>query len=267
MTCGVLIFAFNNAHIDYLSMAAWSAQNIHRHLDIPVCVVTDACTIPAHYKFDQIVRVASTDTQVRHFTDLDVVAVWHNGSRTNAYELSPWDLTLVLDADYVVASNQLRTLFATDNHFMCHRTAVDVSGYPAFNENNWFGQTKVPMHWATVMLFKKSQSAKLIFDSMQMIKTHWNHYRNIYKISESTYRNDFALSIAMNLVEGHTLWSTDIPWNLSTVTPKSQLTQLEADTYRIDYVDAQEKARWIVLNQDFHAMGKQALGAIVANPC
>jgi hypothetical protein len=43
------------------------------------------------------------------------------------------------------------------------------------------------------------------------------------------------------------------------------LTQLDADSYRVDFLTPDKKARWITLTQDFHAMGKQQLGAIVAN--
>jgi hypothetical protein len=31
---GVLIFAFNNEATDYIAMAAWSAKNIRRHLEL-----------------------------------------------------------------------------------------------------------------------------------------------------------------------------------------------------------------------------------------
>ena len=41
MTTGVVIFAFDNEHVDYTGMAAWSAHNIHRNLDLPVCLITD----------------------------------------------------------------------------------------------------------------------------------------------------------------------------------------------------------------------------------
>ena len=41
MTTGALILAFNNEHTDYLAMAAWSADRIRQHLDIPVAVITD----------------------------------------------------------------------------------------------------------------------------------------------------------------------------------------------------------------------------------
>jgi hypothetical protein len=52
---------------------------------------------------------------------------------------------------------------------------------------------------------------------------------------------------------------------LASLTPNHQLTQLEADCYRVDFVTADNKPRWIELSTDFHAMGKQQLGAIVAN--
>ena len=58
-----------------------------------------------------------------------------------------------------------------------------------------------------------------------------------------------------------------IPGSLVSVTPEHQLTQLSPDIYRIDFTTPDKKARWITVSQDFHAMGKQQLGAIVENPC
>jgi hypothetical protein len=43
------------------------------------------------------------------------------------------------------------------------------------------------------------------------------------------------------------------------------LTQVDPDRYRVDFVTADGKSRWIELTSDFHAMGKQQLGDIVAN--
>jgi hypothetical protein len=123
------------------------------------------------------------------------------------------------------------------------------------------------MWWATVMMFRRSQQAELIFDAMQMIRDHWSHYRNIYKITNPTYRNDHALSIALGMVNGHTLNHPDIPWALASLTPEHQLTQLDKDRYRVDFVNSENQRRWTTVTQDFHAMGKQQLGAIVANPC
>jgi len=192
---------------------------------------------------------------------------WHNLNRMDAYRLSPWDRTLVLDADYVVASNQLQSILDVDRDFLAHRWAYDVTGCNNFEGLNSFGNNRMPMWWATVMMFRRSRYAELIFDSMQMIRDNWTHYRNLYKNNNTTYRNDHALSIALGIVNGHTVDHAGIPWKLASLTPDHKLTQLEQDRYRVDFVNSENKPRWIELRQDFHAMGKQALGEIVANPC
>jgi hypothetical protein len=266
MTTGVLIFAFNNEHVDYVAMASWSAKNIHRHLDLPVCLVTDKPDHQFSESFDQVVVIDRTNTgHPRYFKDYKQVAIWHNTTRVNAYDLSPWDHTLVLDADYVVASDQLRLLFETNQDFLAHRWAHDMSGQLAFFDNNWFGMYRMPMSWATVMCFRRSKKAEMIFGSMQMIRDHWDHYRHLYQIGETVYRNDYSLSIAQNLVDGHALNSPHIPWSLATVTPETKLEQVDKDTYKITYETLESKNKWMFIQQDFHAMGKQALEHIIAN--
>ena len=265
MTTGVLIFAFNNEHIDYLTMANWSAKNIRRHLGLPVAVVTDI-TVPTNYNFEQIIYAKPEGLYTRKFEDLPESVTWYNGNRVDAYNLSPWNCTLVLDADYVVASNQLTNILNVDQDFLAHRTAYDVTSHPNFDEHNYFGQHKMPMWWATVMIFRKSKQAELIFKTMQMIRTNWKHYRALYGVNRPTYRNDFALSIALGIVNGHTLDHNAIPWSLATVTHDQKLTQLAQDQYQVEFFTQDRKPRWIRLNHDFHAMGKGQLGAIVDHP-
>ena len=249
MTTGAVIFARNNEHMDYVSMARWSAKNIKRHLGIPTHIVTDD---------------SRTDGGSRHFADAGTVT-WHNTNRMDAYRLSPWDRTLVLDADYVVATDQLRSILDCDADFLAHRWAYDVTGCNDFQGLNYFGGVNMPMWWATVMVFNKCKQAELIFDTMAMIRDNWTHYKNIYKNNSRTYRNDHALSIALLIMNGHTLDHPGIPWRMSTLTPEHQLSRLSQDQYRVDFVNTQGQARWIQLNQDFHAMGKGQLGAIIAS--
>lgn len=249
MTTGALIFARNNEHTDYVAMANWSAKNIKRHLGIDTCIVTDD---------------SRTDSGTRNLYDTGTV-VWHNTNRMDAYKQSPWDRTLVLDADYVVASDQLRCVLDSDQDFLAHRWAYDVTGCNNFEGLNWFGDVGMPMWWATVMVFNKCRQAELIFDTMAMIRDNWTHYRNIYKNKKHTYRNDHALSIALLIVNGHTLDHCQIPWRLASLTPEHKLSQQKQDQYRVDFVNTEGQRRWIELRQDFHAMGKKQLGDIVAN--
>jgi hypothetical protein len=266
MTTGALIFAFNNEHTDYVQMAAWSATNIRRHLNIPVAIVTDAVDHPLMFThFDSVVNAAPDSGGTRHFTDYNQTVTWYNAGRVDAYALSPWDQTLLLDADYVVASNALSVVLKSNQEFLAHQTALDATGENDFLGLNLFGKFQMPMWWATVVMFRRCAAAELIFDSMKMIRANWAHYRHLYQTGNTVYRNDHALSIALGIVNGHTLSYPKIPWQLVSVLPEHQLVELGQDHYRINYTNSENKQRWVDLHeQDFHAMGKRHLGDIVA---
>jgi hypothetical protein len=267
MTRGALIFAFDNEEINYLAMAAWCANNIKRHLGVDVAVVTDNKQAHQNSAFDYVIdAIPLGGTSKRYFDDIGGSVSWHNANRIDAYHLSPFDQTLVLDADYVVASDQLTKLFCIPNEFVCHRWAYDVTGIDNFEDLNYFGRHKMPMSWATVMYFNKCKLSESIFEMMTMIKNNWQHYRNLYGIAKSTYRNDHALSIALNTLFGHTTQHPEIPWQLASLVPAHKLTQLNIDQYRVDFETSDKKKKFITLiNQDFHAMGKKHLGDIIAN--
>ena len=268
MTTGALIFAFNNQDIDYVALAEWSAKNIRRHLDIPTTVITNSKQAVGNVNFAHVILTEPMGTGTRHFDDLGKTVPWYNANRVNAYTLSPYDQTLLLDADYVVASDQLRTVLKASQNFMCHRQAYNLATADPLNDLNKFGTYGMPMWWATVIMFRKSNTTQYIFDCMQMVQNNWQHYRDLYGIQNKTYRNDFALSIALGIVSGHTLSVDEIPWDLASVMPDNQLTSNQIDGYDITFLDQQRKTKTIgVQGFDFHAMGKRHLGDLVANPC
>ena len=264
MTTGALIFAFDNEQTDYISMAAWSAKNIHRHLGIPVAVVTDYENPPGD--FDYVINTQAQSGGTRYFEDYNQTVTWNNAGRVDAYTLSPWEQTLVLDADYVVASSDLKTVLACDTDFMCHKTAVNLAGGYPLTGLNVFGRHNIPMYWATVMMFRRSNTAQYIFDCMNMIRDNWQHYRDLYQIDKKTYRNDFALTIAIGIVSGHTGSVDQIPWPLMTAMPDTVLTSNSPDYYTINYMDSDQKHKTLGwAGMDFHAMGKRHLEMIIAS--
>lgn len=266
MKTGALIFAFNNEHTDYVQLAAWNATNIRRHLGIPVAVITDAVDHPLTCShFDCVISAKPESGGRRHFGDYNQTVTWYNAGRVDAYDLSPWDQTLLLDADYVVASDALKSVLHAQQEFLAHQTAIDATGENDFSGLNYFGKFHMSMWWATVVMFRRSTTTKLIFDSMKMIRANWQHYRHLYQTGNSVYRNDHALSIALGIVNGHTLQYPAIPWQLVSVMPEHSITELAQDHYRIDYTNSNNQRRWVDMkNQDFHGMGKQQLGEIVA---
>jgi hypothetical protein len=268
MITGALIFAFNNEHTDYVRMAAWGAANIRRHLGIPVAVVTN---VPEHElvksSFDRVIAADAESGGTRYFSDIGQTVTWYNAGRVDAYALSPWDQTLVLDADYVVAGDELKKVLAMPQDFACHRWSSSVDGDQNFYQgNNWFGRPAMPMYWATVMMFRRSSTAQYIFDCMNMVRDNWSHYRDLYSIDRATYRNDYALSIALGIVSGHTQSVDAIPWTLLAVLPEHTITQLEPDFYEVIYHDSHARRKALAFNGvDIHVMCKQHLENLIAN--
>jgi hypothetical protein len=268
MTTGALIFAFNNEHTDYVRLAAWSAANIRRHLGIPVAVVTN---MPDHdlvkSSFDVVIAADAESGGTRYFSDIGHSVTWYNAGRVDAYALSPWDQTLVLDADYVVAGDELKRVLSMPQAFACHRWSKSVDSDQNFYQgNNWVGSPAMPMYWATVMMFRRSPAAEYIFDCMNMVRNNWSHYRDLYGIDRATYRNDYALSIALGIVAGHTQSVDAIPWTLLTVLPEHQITSLETDFYEVTYQDSHNRLKYLAFNGvDIHVMCKHHLENLIAN--
>jgi len=259
---GALIFAFNNEATDYIAMAAWSAKNIRRHLNLPVAVVTDNPEIAAQYQFEHIIATVADTGGTRHFADYGATVTWHNAGRINAYELSPFDQTLVLDADYVVASDALLEVLTIPQQFAAFKDSLDVANLTNLET---FGEYKMPMWWATVMMFRRGNISQYIFDSMQMIRNNWQHYRDLYGIHHGNYRNDYALSIALGLVAGSEQSVYEFYGSMVNVMPELRLTWVEQDHYEVEYINANGQLKnmsW--KGMDFHAMCKRHLEVIVA---
>lgn len=265
MTTGALIFAFNNEKTDYVKMATWSAKRIRSFLSIPVAIVTDSTDPGLVKEFEHVINVTAQTGGSRYFDDYADTVSWHNAGRTDAYSLSPFDVTLVLDSDYVVNSDKLKSYLDAPQDFLAYREAFNLCD-PRQDFMSTFGRNRFPMWWATVMLFRKSPTAQYIFDCMTMIKNNWKHYRDLYGIAEHNYRNDYALSIALGIVSGHTLKVDSFPGALASVMPDTELLRINLDpeVWELRYNNASGNQRFGFTGMDFHAMGKKYLEAVIA---
>jgi hypothetical protein len=261
MRQGAMMFAFNNQKLDYVKLAAWNAHNIKQFLGLPTTLVTDQ---PIENSiFDQVIVVERPAAGTRYFEDVGSTVSWYNGNRVDALDLSPYDRTLLLDADYVVGSNLLDSWMNVDQEFMCYKKAFDITGRTPMTDLQTFGTHQFPMWWATVMMFDKTNTSRYIFDSMRMVRDNWQHYRNLYKIAQTNFRNDYALSIALGLLSGHTIKIKSSVSSMPTAMPDVKITRAD-DAYQFDFV-RDNKNVWVRLkNLDFHAMGKKHLERLIA---
>jgi hypothetical protein len=207
---GVLLFAFNST-INYVSIAEKCARLVEFYLKLPVTLVTDS-TDTITYTFDHVILAENTMDNYKSAFDS---TKWRNANRYQAYELSPYDETLLIDTDYLVLDNSLLTLFdqTVDYQIMANnQTPTDP----------WqldMGNTSLPYLWATVILFKKTIKSNLLFNLVGRIQRNYNYYTKLYNIRERNFRNDYAFTIANVILNGYDIESTDtkIPWSMLTI--------------------------------------------------
>lgn len=209
MSKGILLFAFSGG-FDYYSLASICAKRAKHFLNLPVSVVTDNKKILLDKDidniFDKIIEIDNEDHQSKIFYDgysNSETFVWKNSNRFQAFELTPYEETLVIDIDYLVSSDFLLNSFKINKDFLIFKDAYDLSGWRKNTEFEFVNQWSIPFYWATVFYFKKTEYTKLLFALIAEIKENWDYYRLLYQIRESLFRNDFAFSIAIHILNGY----------------------------------------------------------------
>lgn len=195
MSKGVLTFCVNTQYYRYDKIAQKTLPLFVKNLGIPVTVVTNKET----YKLIGNIKGIDyrvIDNQIGNFID---GKPWHNLDRYRAYELSPYDRTLLVDLDYFCYTDFLLSLFDTDYDLLVHDKVHDVSGRGTYD---FRAQSSIPMVWATLIFFRKTPKAKAVFDMVEYIKNHYDYFCNLYRISFRNFRNDYAFAIALHQLNG-----------------------------------------------------------------
>lgn len=213
MTRGVLLFAQNNPEIDYVQMAIYAAERIKKFLDVPVTLATDNLdylekTYPEKLNvFEHILDITSPFVQKKQFYDgtlSNKVLPWKNFTRADAYDITPYDETIIMDVDYILNSDKLSHIWNSSTDLAIYKTGYDLAQWRDTSSFEYFNQYTIPFYWATVFYFKKNSVARSFFKIVQHIRYNWAYYRLLYAIGSSSYRNDYAFSIAIHMLNGHT---------------------------------------------------------------
>lgn len=260
MSRGVLIFAFNTVDINYVKMAEYTATRINHFLNLPVTLVTDTNLTSVHNIFDKVINIEP------NYTNLKKGKVWINKDRYKAFELSPYNSTILLDVDYIVNSQKLNKLFDIVEDICAHNTTN--FAFLLKNEQELLSNISYQTFWATVVCFKKTKKAKQVFDCMKMIQENYGHYANIYQFMPSPYRNDYALSVALHIVNGHILPISEIiPWNLFHVDDKVSIYKIISSNLCNEFLLMKDninfgrlKKEYIIIKDlDFHLLNKDSM--------
>jgi len=242
---GALLFAFNNGHVDYVKMASLTAKRINDYLDLPCTLITDQKT---DYKFDNIIYLDKDPTNSKH------KKVWYNKGRFNAFDLSPYDETLLLDVDYIVNSNKLNKVWSFYDDYCIHNSTAFLMYPEALQEQ--VSPTSFNTLWATVFFFKKTERVKLFFDCVKMVQENYMHYIDLHGMWSTTFRNDHAFAISNRILNGHIENKKDfIPWNLIHIGERTRVEKIDNTEYKITL--QQNKSQYIIVKDlDFHMLDK-----------
>jgi len=266
---GILIFAFNNDRIDYFKHACWVADRVEQYLGLPTTIVTNEKSINDRQVKHNLVKSVPESGGRRNFDHKTNSKVddWFNAARYTAYNLSPYNETIVIDSDYIVNSDQLLKVFDLGHDVVCHRNAYDVSGLDRFRHYKYFGTYNFPHYWATVLYFKKSKFAENFFDVLTMVRKNYPHYANIHKFNHFMFRNDYAVSIALSIIYGHDLDAIpSIPWSIPTCYDDVNISNLTDNKIELSYDERVDNERNILkyhrtylTDTDLHCINKFTL--------
>ena len=246
---GVVIFAFNSTTVDYVALADQTSRLVEHNLKLPITLITDLDADPK-FTYDEVIRVQSEGGNVRTSAGGNITE-WRNFGRYLAYELSPYETTILIDGDYLVLDKTLLTLCEQDFDYrlMHHNKTPNGPSYEAM------GPLGLDFIWATVVLFRKTARAKQLFDLVGRIQRNYGYYKTLYN-GNGTFRNDYAFSIANMILNGYTPEEhKSVPWLMTTIENKIKQIDIKDNFLIIRH----ENNAVVSPRQNLHIMDKDFL--------
>jgi len=241
---GILILYSPSEQINYQRLAHLCGRLANWYLKVPI----------------HIEKILPTQTNYRTFRypngELEGTQ-WNNIGRFDAYNLSPFDETILIDADYIVQCDTLANYFNCNHDFICHNTSWDITGNDVFRHDRFMTRNRFEMRWATVCYFKKSEHAERLFDAWRSVYENYDYYSKLFGFRRTPFRNDYAMSIAHQIVNGYA----------NTATFDYALPTLSSSDSILDYADGRWLLKYELKNThnvvrytgDLHVMNKRSL--------
>jgi hypothetical protein len=215
MNKGILVYAHNSPDLDYGLMSIISAGLAKKNLNLPVTLISDKWTLDwikqcpewslAKNIFDNIVEVEkprTTNSRNLHDGFYSKKIPFNNTNRPDAYELSPYDKTLLIDSDFLIFTDNLNEYWTVDQPVMMSHRLNDLGGGRESILDRRVSETGVHLYWATTVMFDKSPESKFFFQLVDFIKSNYRYYADLFRFNPSQYRNDISFSIAKHVMNG-----------------------------------------------------------------
>jgi len=274
MKRGILIFAHNSRDVDYALMSLVSAKFAKTNLQVPVSLIVDKFTVEwmqtsniynlSQEIFDQIIEIEKPVTQNTRvlndgYTSKTVPFV--NSNRASVWDLTPYDRTLLIDSDFLVMSNRLNEYWDVDSNVMLSPAMQDVRGDRKGVLDYWVSETGIPLYWATTVMFTKNNESKIFFDLVDVIRTNYNYFADLFRFNPKQYRNDISFSIAKHMLNGFENRGEDLP-PILTLLDKDLIHSIDKNQLRVYLNDSMSEDHVVIASikdSDVHVMNKQSI--------
>lgn len=223
MSKGFLLIGHDTEEVPYGRLSDLTAKLIKKHFDLPISIITDKYSTIDSTLYDKVVIKNIGAENYRYDMVLDKRVKWRNTDRSEIYSLTPYDQTIVVDSDYLIQNDNLKILFDQNVDFLCHNTMIEATGTGQFKNDEYLGIAKIPFCWATVMYLKKSEYAESVFTMWKHVQQNYAYYTQLYNLKRASFRNDYALSIALHMINGQVIHNKFIPWPLINIPIQSHV--------------------------------------------
>jgi len=290
-TKGILVYARNNSQVDYVKQAYFLAERAKQYLNLPTSIVTDSISYLEHeyprYKeiFDCVIPVVWNEKDrsdysilskfeehsLKTYYDGSLIAKkldWKNQLRATAYDASPYDETLLLDSDIVISNSKWKECFDQTYDFLIYKQCVDLIDLDRGDTFKKVSDTSVDFYWASAVFFRKNQNNRIFFDLVKHIQENWHHYCSIFQINTPYFRNDYAFSIAIHIMNGYQQgdFAQSMPGSLYFTTDKSILWGINEEKLTILLEKPKYTGEYTALaveNVNLHCMNKFSLNRCI----
>lgn len=186
MSKGFLIFTYDKKGLvdlpddkvkNYTDSAYLLALSILiRNPDAKISLVTDHI-LPKKYQnvFDKVVPIPWNDVK-----STTLFAVEH---RWKLFHATPYDETIVLDADMYAATDVTNLWGAFENHDVCYTSRVQTYRQEWINNDSYrkaFTNNHIPSVYSALHYFKKNEVAKEWYSWLEIIAKNWKDFYNTH---------------------------------------------------------------------------------------
>jgi hypothetical protein len=250
---GVCIFAYNNDILDYHAMADICARNIKKYLELPVCVITDK-NFESEFVDTQIIHNYACEYNPRWGTN------FKNRNKWEVWNLTPFENTILMDADYYVMNDNLQYSFGLPKHVNCLQTVKQIA--PKYNKYNLkhhyidYDNTYKTL-WSTIIAFNKSDESTLFFKLWNYVQDNYEYFHGLLGLRGKTFRTDYVLTIINILTHGELIGALPIkPYEMA---PEDHVRKLSNDSMSIVTIpnDADNFIQTKITNSDVHVQSKE----------